>query len=478
MSQADRLIRRIEEATAEDLPGLLLGGDEQERQAVEAHLGKDRLDRIRRRVAAASATRSKAATAAPRGHVVLLPGLMGSALAKLAARGPGTPIWLDYLGLARGRLGLLRLQADGSTPFDRTSRIGATGVLKKYYAELMIELSVRGWVVHDFPYDWRLDLDASADALDAKINQWLDDATPFHLVAHSMGGLVARAYLKRHGERFFGGRPDAKGGRLVQIGTPNHGSFLIPQALRGASDTVRKLSWLDVRHDRDQIVGIIDTFPGVYSMLPSPRLAPAAERLYDASTYGSSAISQRHCDRARAGHDDRAALDGPDRLFYLAGYGQPTVTGISDFSRLDDPKSYTIAFTGDGSVPLALGPPRNPDGSLAPVRTAYFSSEHVELCSRDDVFDAVDEALRLGTLPGRRTATAMDRKAASATVGEDDPEARRRWNARRALERRRLTETRKRLEAEPGSLDDQSRALDLAVSGLVGPVRPSRKTSR
>jgi pimeloyl-ACP methyl ester carboxylesterase len=405
---------------------------------------------------------------------VLLPGLMGSALARLAATGPGLPIWLDFLGLARGRLGLLRLDADGTGPADGRSRIGATGVLRKYYAELMIELNAVGWIVHDFAYDWRLDLDASADALARRIDEWCPGGEPFHIVAHSMGGLVARAYLKRHGERFHSHKADARGGRLVQIGTPNHGSFLIPQALCGASDTVRKLSWLDLKHDRAEIVDIIDTFPGVYSMLPSPALAPSAEPLYQAATYAGLRVAQKHCDRARDGHDDRATLAEPDRLFYLAGYGQPTVTGISDFARLDDPRSYTIAFSGDGSVPLALGPPRDPDGSPAPVKTAYFASEHVELCARDDVFDAIDEALRVGTLPRRREAVAQARRAAVARVGDDDPAARRRWNARRALERRRLRAAQARLAEEPGSISEQSQALDLALSGLVGPVRPPR----
>ena len=62
-------------------------------------------------------------------------------------------------------------------------------------------------------------IEAFADQLDAKIAAVVADtgARQVVLVCHSMGGLVARAYVRRYGT--------AQVRRLVTIGTPHHGSM-------------------------------------------------------------------------------------------------------------------------------------------------------------------------------------------------------------------------------------------------------------
>jgi len=64
------------------------------------------------------------------------------------------------------------------------------------------------------------DIESFAEQLKSKIEEALSatGADRVVLVAHSMGGLVARAYLRR-----FGGERVAK---LITIGTPHHGSIL------------------------------------------------------------------------------------------------------------------------------------------------------------------------------------------------------------------------------------------------------------
>jgi triacylglycerol lipase len=69
------------------------------------------------------------------------------------------------------------------------------------------------------------DIDAFAEQLRARIDSVLAEtgAEKLTLATHSMGGLVARAYLRRYG--------DAKVAALVTLATPHHGSLLARLAL-------------------------------------------------------------------------------------------------------------------------------------------------------------------------------------------------------------------------------------------------------
>jgi triacylglycerol lipase len=63
-------------------------------------------------------------------------------------------------------------------------------------------------------------IDSMADRMAARVDELLalTGAPQLTLVAHSMGGLVCRAYLRRYG--------DSKVNRLITMGSPHHGTFL------------------------------------------------------------------------------------------------------------------------------------------------------------------------------------------------------------------------------------------------------------
>src|SRR5262249_45560849 len=157
--------------------------------------------------------------AAPRGNVVVLHGIMGAELSMFDGSGSSL-IWVKALRLALGRFDRLALDPSGRSLHD----VRATGIYLRYYASQLVSLS-NEWNVRPFFYDWRRDIRIAADELFQSIITWFGSEDAVHLVAHSMGGLVARSYIVRHPDRWN------KGGRLVMLGTPNYGSFAVPRLL-------------------------------------------------------------------------------------------------------------------------------------------------------------------------------------------------------------------------------------------------------
>jgi pimeloyl-ACP methyl ester carboxylesterase len=74
----------------------------------------------------------------------------------------------------------------------------------------------------DVPYDWTISV---ADAANIYLKPWIDEAklragtSKVNVVAHSMGGLVTRAYIQ---SADYNNRKDID--RFAMVGTPNHGS--------------------------------------------------------------------------------------------------------------------------------------------------------------------------------------------------------------------------------------------------------------
>jgi triacylglycerol lipase len=82
-------------------------------------------------------------------------------------------------------------------------------------------LEANGWMVATVNLEPPgADIDATAPAIARRVDEVLaaTGATQLSLIAHSMGGLAARAYLRRYGS--------AKVARLVTLGSPHKGSRL------------------------------------------------------------------------------------------------------------------------------------------------------------------------------------------------------------------------------------------------------------
>ena len=147
--------------------------------------------------------------------VVILPGIMGSEMKK------GSEVVWPSLSAKN-----LKQVAENEDGRDAEDGITVGNIIGDFhgagYDSLLGFLKQNGYPEGDLlftlPYDWRKDLKLASDALAAKINDILNKkgASKVIIVAHSMGGLVARYFA-------MGGHAD-KIRRLIQLGTPNHGS--------------------------------------------------------------------------------------------------------------------------------------------------------------------------------------------------------------------------------------------------------------
>jgi pimeloyl-ACP methyl ester carboxylesterase len=401
MADERALLTRVEAADADELARVLAAPTEEEERALRKYLGDEHLEELHD--LAQEQTVITEGIAEPRGNVVVIPGIMGSSLSSVDDRSGFDRVWLDPLYLAFRRLDLLRLSEDGRTGYEPEYDVRATGMLPFVYWRQILSLR-RNWNVYPFWFDWRKDLKVSADELRTHIDTKIGEDAPVHVVGHSMGGLVTRTFLKRHADRWdtmWDQESDGRsGGRLIMLGTPNHGSFSIPLLLTGLGSVVRRLAAASLPHQLSDLLEITNSFVGTYQMLPSPHAVPSLKPLYRSKTYADlpvpKTVPQRRLDDALRHHGLLEDVVEPQRMIYVAGYGRRTINGISNFAALDSLEAYDTTETeGDGTVPHELGFLRTPEGET--VTTYFVDASHTNLARDGRVLAALDELLERGT---------------------------------------------------------------------------------
>lgn len=286
------------------------------------------------------AVRAKARQHAP---VYLLPGIMGTQLGLARpAPLPADLLWIDPQDIIAGGLTGLRLFASApATPATpATPELVTLGAIPYSYLALQLRLRAAGFTIIMHQYDWRRSLRQLAAEFAARVRA--DGAPAIMVVAHSMGGLVARASLCLPGMDCVQ--------RVISLGVPHGGSFGAVQALRGTYPVVRRLAALDRRHDAETLSSeVFGSFPSLYQMLP-PRAADAATDLHEAADW-PAAGPRPDLELLREARGFFAGLPPIDpRHCAIVGMAQRTVTGISVVA---DDFHYQISSAGDGTVPLA-----------------------------------------------------------------------------------------------------------------------------
>ena len=295
---------------------------------------------------------------------------MGSRLGYRAQRGRRSDIiWVDPGALAAGRLTELALAGH--------SRVCALGVQTFMYLKLKLALERAGFDVRFHAYDWRQDVLALGAQLLDRIRA--DRKRSVSIVAHSMGGLVARAAMCSD--------PQQTIARLIMLGTPNFGSFATVLALRGAYPPVHKIAMLDHEHDADaHAQRVFATFTGLYQLLPAPERLAGLD-LRRASTWPLHGPRPRVSGLKRSAGYRLHLAPADARCTVIAGVGQPTVTAMR---RRGGEFEFEITDSGDGTVPLSLA-------LLAGARTYYVNEGHTELPSNSRVVAAVLDLLARGS---------------------------------------------------------------------------------
>lgn len=315
---------------------------------------------------------ARQAAAAPRDPdrlAVIVPGIMGSQLGRpRPAPWPADLLWIDPVDVSGGRLHELR--------WPDTQGTDALGCIPYTYFALKLRLEIAGFTTLIHSYDWRADIASAGAALAARLRA--HPAREIMLVAHSMGGLLARAALAQPGLQ--------RVRRLVTLGTPHQGTLAAVQALRATYPTVRRLAALDPLHSAETLTEqVFRSFPSLYDLLPAEGalgeldLFSAASWPPDAPTIDAAALAAAAAAARRA-----PAADG--RCFAIVGTGQRTATWLR---RHGGEFEYEISSDGDGTVPFV-------SARLADGRTWYTASEHSNLPRSERVAQATVELLRAG----------------------------------------------------------------------------------
>lgn len=345
---------------------------------------------------AARAERAWRRPTASRPRVLIIPGMMGSRLGRRDR--PARTVWIDPERIGAGELARLAL------PRGRT--LEAQGVLLQSYARLLLTLRIEGFDPEFFPYDWRLGLAGLGRRLARAL---ATPGAPRLIIAHSMGGLVARAALAH--------LPPRQLERLIFLGTPHGGCFDPVLALRGTHPFVQSLAQLDAHHGAAALARVFRTFPGLHDLLPSGSPTHGSRRgldLLQARSWPRSGTGPDPKLLARARRTRARLAAASARMVQITGYGVDTIEraapGPGGFA-------YAMSSAGDGTVPLART-------RLKGLRTLYVAALHGQLANHPEVIRAILELLRTGSTrrlkrrPPRRPAARACTDDARLTPGE------------------------------------------------------------
>ncbi len=317
---------------------------------------------------------------APGPKVLVLPGILGSTLGIRKSLRNDT-IWLDPISIVAGDAAKLALGG--------TSKIEALDVLPLIYTKLKWRLWWYGFDAEYYCYDWR----KGVDELGKELKQYCDKLGSVQIVAHSMGGLVARAAVAAGATSID---------RVVMLGTPNAGAFVPVQVFRATATTLRQVAALDLQHTAEQLVSdVFSTFPSFYHMLPFADHYQAVN-FYTQGTWPKDNLRPKRGLLTKAVEVQRALADPTLPVFkMIAAYDQPTIVGVQRREQDGKVEFLYEQGRGDGTVPLDLA-------ALPGMDTYYVTGTHNGITGDVRVGEAVRDLLRTGSTTVLRVVSEAD----------------------------------------------------------------------
>lgn len=398
LSPPDTRERRL---TGADVERALISGEHA--PILEAYFGETEYAELR--ALAAQATRR---TRDPGPRVLILPGILGSMLAEVNGSDRDV-IWVDFIDIVLGRLNRLALTEETKR------RFAAVDVHQATYLKLKLALQAEGFDADFHPFDWRQSISDLGRELARRIAN--DPAQEIFLVAHSMGGLVARAAI-HHGA-------GDKLKRLIMLGTPNYGSFAPAMVYRCAYPFLNKIAIFDVKNSAADLAGrVFNTHPGLAQMLPQHSKFDSID-LYDVQNWPRTGVRPLQPILSAAPAVQRELEILPAKFVMIAGIDRETTVGLS-LSDNKDEFVFHRSRAGDGTVPVDLA-------VLPDVLTYFCAEDHGSLPKNASVQKAVGEIIRNGTTSLLSDRWERTRADAVVTLSESEMQLRAAAHVKRSV---------------------------------------------
>jgi hypothetical protein len=326
--------------------------------------------------------------------VFVVPGIMGS---HLRTKKGDKRIWVNLLQIASGNINKIAIKES-----EPKSTIEAHGLVESAYKEI-VKFLRKSHQVYPFPYDWRLSIEGQANLLAKNIEKVFKqyegqkEKPKIRILAHSMGGLVARVMIAKHKNTW--NKITQNEGRLIMMGTPNGGSHLIPLIFMGKDRIIKILSALDLKHSHRELLSMFTKFHGLLQLLPNQNdsefdyfdtdIWEKLKKLSDGKLVNPSRSDLNKA--AEIKEYLKVKLD-PDYVLYVAGAADQTPYKIELLPDDKQPIQIKSTTNGDGRVTWDTGIPKE-----LIEKCWYMPAEHGELCNHQPSFDAVLELIEEGT---------------------------------------------------------------------------------